>query len=347
MLIQARTWAKSVSKNMRRRISVIGIALFSLAAPLVWHTQAFAQGTAFTYQGRLNDNGGMANGSYDLRFAIYDAATNGVQQGNTLTNLATPVSNGVFTVALNFGNQFNGADRWLEIGARVNGTGAFALLSPRQPITATPYAMRAAAAGSVSGSFSGDVTGTQSATTVSTVGGVSAANVASGVNAANAATAANIPNTIVKRDASGNISAGTITANTISAANVFGAIFMAGVVNPNNLTPFWTWLNGDSIQTANGPSLGPPMPVNCTVTSLTLRLDGITSGANTVTVTLYKNGVATAMTASATIATAGATAIVNDTTHTVSVVAGDSLSIGYVQSNNTPVCRIGVSTRCQ
>jgi hypothetical protein len=128
---------------MRTRISVTGIALINLAMLLVWHTQAFAQGTAFTYQGRLNDNGGLANGSYDLRFAIYDAATNGVQQGNTLTNLATPVSNGVFTVVLNFGNQFNGADRWLEIGVRVNGAGAFTLLSPRQSITATPYALPA------------------------------------------------------------------------------------------------------------------------------------------------------------------------------------------------------------
>ena len=32
----------------------------------------FAQGTAFTYQGRLNDAANPANGVYDLRFAIYD-----------------------------------------------------------------------------------------------------------------------------------------------------------------------------------------------------------------------------------------------------------------------------------
>ena len=34
---------------------------------------AHAQGTAFTYQGRLNDGANPANGDYDLRFAIYDA----------------------------------------------------------------------------------------------------------------------------------------------------------------------------------------------------------------------------------------------------------------------------------
>ena len=32
-----------------------------------------AQGTAFTYQGRLIDGGSPANGSYDLRFAVYDS----------------------------------------------------------------------------------------------------------------------------------------------------------------------------------------------------------------------------------------------------------------------------------
>ena len=62
------------------------------------------------------------------------------------------------------------------------------------------------------GSLGGDVIGTQSATAVSSVGGQTAANVASGASAANAATSANTANTIVKRDASGNFSAGTVTA---------------------------------------------------------------------------------------------------------------------------------------
>ena len=40
-------------------------------------TTAYAQGTAFTYQGRLNSGENAANGSFDLRFAVYDAATAG------------------------------------------------------------------------------------------------------------------------------------------------------------------------------------------------------------------------------------------------------------------------------
>ncbi|HXF10981.1 MAG TPA: hypothetical protein VN625_09360, partial [Desulfuromonadaceae bacterium] len=102
-----------------------------------------AQGTAFTYQGRLNDGPNPAGGIYDLRFALFDAATNGNISG-LLTNTATPITNGLFVVRLDFGNQFPGANRWLEIAVRTNGGSAFATLTPRQAITSTPYAMQAA-----------------------------------------------------------------------------------------------------------------------------------------------------------------------------------------------------------
>ena len=36
-----------------------------------------AQGTAFTYQGRLADNGAPANGAYDFQFTIFDALSGG------------------------------------------------------------------------------------------------------------------------------------------------------------------------------------------------------------------------------------------------------------------------------
>jgi len=105
---------------------------------------ARAQGTAFTYQGRLNDGGAPANGSYDLQFALYDAASSGTQQGNVLTNAPTGVSNGLFIVTLDFGNQFNGDARWLAIGVRTNGSVTpYSTLSPRQRITAVPYAVTA------------------------------------------------------------------------------------------------------------------------------------------------------------------------------------------------------------
>jgi len=109
--------------------------------------ESSAQTTALTYQGRLNDGAGPANGSYDLTFALFDAATAGTQVAGILTNTATTISSGLFTVNLDFGNQFPGADRWLEIAVRTNGSGAFATLAPRQQLTTTPYATRAASAG--------------------------------------------------------------------------------------------------------------------------------------------------------------------------------------------------------
>ena len=119
-----------------------------------------AQGTAFTYQGRLNSGTNPAAGNYDLRFAIYDSLNAGTQQGSLLTNSATGVSNGLFTMTLDFGNQFPGTNRWLEIGVRTNGNGAFTTLAPRQQLTPTPYAMFAATAGSAGSVLATNIAGT-------------------------------------------------------------------------------------------------------------------------------------------------------------------------------------------
>ena len=87
--------------------------------------QAFAQGTAFTYQGRLNDGSNAANGSYDLTFALYLGSSGGSAVAGPLTNSTVGVSNGLFTVTLDFGSGvFNGDPRWLEIGVRT-GTNDF------------------------------------------------------------------------------------------------------------------------------------------------------------------------------------------------------------------------------
>lgn len=93
---------------------------------------AGAQNTLFTYQGRLTAGAALAQGTFDLSFALFDAATDGSPVGATLTNAAVSVSNGLFTVALDFGAAaFSGAPRWLQIAARPNGPGAFTSLSPR------------------------------------------------------------------------------------------------------------------------------------------------------------------------------------------------------------------------
>ncbi len=106
---------------------------------------ALAQGTAFTYQGNLNNNGSPASGHYDFQCTLFDAATNGNTVGGPLTNTATAVTNGLFTMTLDFGaGVFTGPPRWLGIGVRSNGSGAgFTALSQRQALTPAPYAVTA------------------------------------------------------------------------------------------------------------------------------------------------------------------------------------------------------------
>ena len=66
--------------------------LFSAAVP-----------TVFTYQGNLKESGQSANGIYDLIFSLYDSLSNGTQICNAFTNSATGVTNGLFSVSLDFG----------------------------------------------------------------------------------------------------------------------------------------------------------------------------------------------------------------------------------------------------
>ena len=126
-----------------RNLVLVCLALAVISQP------AFAQGTAFTYQGRLNSGGNVANGSYDLAFATFNVSSGAGQVGGGITNSPVAVSNGLFTVQLDFGaGVFTGPDRWLEISVRTNGGGAFTTLTPRQKLTPTPYAITATAAAS-------------------------------------------------------------------------------------------------------------------------------------------------------------------------------------------------------
>ncbi len=110
-----------------------------------WAAPAFAQGTAFTYQGRLTDGTNAANGNYDLRFSLRDALVAGNAVGSTNALAPVTISNGLFVVTLDFGaGIFTGPARWLEIGVRTNGSvAAYVTLIPRQPVTPSPYAIMA------------------------------------------------------------------------------------------------------------------------------------------------------------------------------------------------------------
>jgi hypothetical protein len=125
-------------------LSIVLPSLGCLCSIFVCTGTLLAQGTAFTYQGRLNDGANPATGTYDLRFTIYDALAGGSVSGGPTTNSATGVTNGLFTVSLDFGvGVFTGGGRWLEIAVRTNGAGGFTPLLPRQALASTPYAITA------------------------------------------------------------------------------------------------------------------------------------------------------------------------------------------------------------
>jgi len=130
---------------MIRRTVVSGIATLLAAASLTLSAHAQSS-TAFTYQGFLRDNGQPANGTYDLRFALFDSADGGMQIGSVVFVNGVTVADGLFTVEVNFGTApFNtGARRWIEIGVRPGGsTGGHSLLTPRIELTPVPYAIYA------------------------------------------------------------------------------------------------------------------------------------------------------------------------------------------------------------
>lgn len=131
----------------RSRHSRIGFtALLLLTAITGW---AAPFGSAFTYQGRLNFSGSPAlDGLYDFRFALHSDATIVSPVGSALTLNAVPVTNGLFTVPLDFLTTpfTSGEARWLQLEVRTNGVTALIALTPRQRITPTPQALYAGSA---------------------------------------------------------------------------------------------------------------------------------------------------------------------------------------------------------
>ncbi|MEQ1924105.1 MAG: hypothetical protein ABL952_16495, partial [Pyrinomonadaceae bacterium] len=124
-----------MSKAMKRLITLIFLALATSAI-------AAAQTTQFGYQGSLVNAGSPASGSHDFEFALFDAQSGGAQLGTTNTLNNVFVNAGIFNVTLNFGSQFPGADRFLEIRVRPSGGGGFTTLIPRQKLTSGPYAIK-------------------------------------------------------------------------------------------------------------------------------------------------------------------------------------------------------------
>lgn len=121
---------------------------FPAAAALVLASAALAAEpltTAFTYQGHLQNVSGPASGPQAMVFQLYDAASGGNPVGPALVfdgQGGNPppvvVADGLFTASLDFGaGVFDGQRRCLQV------TVAEEPQSPRQELTAAPYALHA------------------------------------------------------------------------------------------------------------------------------------------------------------------------------------------------------------
>lgn len=136
------------------RAGLVAVFLFSSLAQAVTPV-----GSSVVYQGRLDDGGAPANGTYDFEFRLFDAATLGAQVGAFDTQSNVSVTDGLFTVTLSFGaNVFTADARWMDIRVRPGASGgAHTILSPRQRVQPAPVAQVALKSlADVSWTLSGD-----------------------------------------------------------------------------------------------------------------------------------------------------------------------------------------------
>jgi hypothetical protein len=129
---------------MKSRYFSLGLAAFlgtlSVSLPQITAAQVAATPAMMNFQGRLTKPDGtpVADGTYSIRFSLWDAASGGAEKWNqTLSSVA--VRNGAFAARLdtNTANLFNG-DLWMEIKI-----GSDPALTPRQQLVSVAYAMKA------------------------------------------------------------------------------------------------------------------------------------------------------------------------------------------------------------
>jgi hypothetical protein len=127
--------------DIKQLSAVLGTSLFLGAG--------FVQAEPFVFQGQLNEAGSPASGVYDLAFDIYNVETGGAAIAGTVVVDDLEVTNGNFTVELDFGDVFDGSSRWITINVRDGAdTGPYTLLDPRAKVGSSPQASFASTAGS-------------------------------------------------------------------------------------------------------------------------------------------------------------------------------------------------------
>ncbi len=232
---------------MKTKLILKLIALCLL--PAAYCLPAFAQGTAFTYQGQLQNNGSPASGTYNLEFSLFNANTGGTAVAGPVTTNDVVVTNGLFTVLIDFGpGVFTGETNWLQIGVETNGVNTFTTLAPRQELTPTPYAIDAENANNLPGLLVQQ--NTEGAPNL--IGGSPVNFVSSGVVGATIGGGG-----VTNYFGIGLVFSNSVTANfgTVGggAANTAGSVATVAGGNANTASGDAATVGGGQINTASGP----------------------------------------------------------------------------------------------
>ncbi len=216
-------------KTPIQKTQIVLLLLALLSTLITPFSTARAQGTAFTYQGRLNAGGVPANGLYDFRFKLYFDPLGNNQAGSSFLTNAIPATNGLFVVAVDFGaGIFTGGNYWLEVDVKTNNAGGYTDLSPYQGVTPTPYAVFANTASNMSGTLSS-----------SQLAGAFPSQLTGTIPLAL------MPAAVVTNNAGGLTLSGTFSGNGAGVSNV-----NAAALNGLTATNFWQ-LGGNTVAPGN------------------------------------------------------------------------------------------------
>lgn len=249
-------------------VPTMSFARLLCAALLACSPPAFAIGTAFTYQGTLEDGGSPANGSYDLQFRALDGT--GTQVGPLLSLADVAITNGVFSVQLDFGlTVFTGDDRFLQIGVRPGASvGSFTILAPDTPINPAPYAQVADLALGVPSGTIGTVQLTPDAVTSSRIatGAVLSSDIGDG--------------SVAEADlANGSVTTLKLPSGGVPPSRLAGDFGTYGItvsVGPNSCNDYLVPIGGDVNQNdlpLLALSAGAVLPTRLTLTALRATAD--------------------------------------------------------------------------
>ncbi|MCB2182518.1 MAG: hypothetical protein KQH63_10860 [Desulfobulbaceae bacterium] len=150
---------------MKKRTYITSLALCGmlLFCP-VMSTSALAVPGQISYQGELTDDVGVSlDGSYLMRFNLYDAESGGSQLWNSPSGEEQTVSvlGGIYNIQLGAVHSLNSDifdtnDIWLEVAIYNDDTAAWEILVPRQKLTSTGFAFKAGNAEALEGLTAGD-----------------------------------------------------------------------------------------------------------------------------------------------------------------------------------------------